>query len=52
MGEWKEFKLGDLVTLEYGKSLKGYKDGLGAYCFVKIKYSDRVSVILVWHLLL
>jgi len=24
----------------------------GSYCYVKIKYSDRVSVIFVWHLLL
>jgi len=26
MSEWKEYKLGDLLTLEYGKSLKGYQE--------------------------
>jgi type I restriction enzyme, S subunit len=26
MTEWKDCKLGDLLTLEYGKSLKGYHD--------------------------
>ncbi|WP_407281717.1 restriction endonuclease subunit S [Methanolobus sp. WCC1] len=30
-GEWKKFKIGDIVTLEYGKGLKNYKDGDGNY---------------------
>jgi type I restriction enzyme S subunit len=29
--EWKECKLGDLVSLEYGKSLKGYQGAVGKY---------------------
>ncbi|MBE0525067.1 MAG: restriction endonuclease subunit S [Methanosarcinales archaeon] len=31
MSEWKECKLGDIVTLEYGKGLKDYRDGNGKY---------------------
>ncbi|MDY0387529.1 MAG: restriction endonuclease subunit S [Methanolobus sp.] len=31
MGEWKECKIGDIVTLEYGKGLKDYKNGNGNY---------------------
>ena len=31
MGEWKECKLGKLLTLEYGKGLKGYREGIGQY---------------------
>ena len=31
MCEWKEYKIGDIVTLEYGKGLKDYKDGNGKY---------------------
>ena len=26
MGEWKEYQIGDLMTLEYGKGLKGYRE--------------------------
>lgn len=29
MPTWKEYKWGDLVTLEYGKSLSNYRDGIG-----------------------
>ena len=29
--DWHEKKWGDLLTLEYGKSLKGYKEGDGEY---------------------
>jgi type I restriction enzyme, S subunit len=29
--DWQEKKWGDLITLEYGKSLKGYKEGNGKY---------------------
>ncbi|OGJ87592.1 MAG: hypothetical protein A2268_04080 [Candidatus Raymondbacteria bacterium RifOxyA12_full_50_37] len=31
MTEWKECRLGDLITLEYGKSLQGYHDCQGVY---------------------
>ena len=31
MCEWKECKIGDIVTLEYGKGLKDYRDGNGKY---------------------
>lgn len=31
MSNWKEYKIGDIITLEYGKSLKDYRDGLGMY---------------------
>ena len=31
MGEWREYKVGDILTLEYGKSLKGYRDYIGKY---------------------
>ena len=34
MSNWKKFKLGDLLTLEYGKALKGYQyhlDGIPVY---------------------
>jgi type I restriction enzyme, S subunit len=31
MSEWKEYKLGDIVTLEYGKDLQGYRNGIGIY---------------------
>ena len=31
MSEWKECKIGDIVTLEYGKGLKDYRDGNGKY---------------------
>ncbi len=30
-GEWKECKIGDILTLEYGKRLNDYKDGNGNY---------------------
>lgn len=30
-GEWKECKIEDIVTLEYGKRLNDYKDGNGNY---------------------
>jgi type I restriction enzyme S subunit len=29
--EWSEMKWGDLITLEYGKSLKDYREGKGDY---------------------
>jgi len=29
--EWQQMKWGNLITLEYGKSLKGYKEGCGEY---------------------
>jgi type I restriction enzyme S subunit len=31
MSEWKEYKLGDLLQLEYGKSLMDYRTGIGEY---------------------
>lgn len=31
MNEWKEYKIGDILQLEYGKSLKNYHDGVGKY---------------------
>jgi len=31
MSEWKECKIGNIITLEYGKGLKGYKDCNGKY---------------------
>jgi type I restriction enzyme S subunit len=31
MDGWQEYKWGDLVTLEYGKSLVDYKEGNGAF---------------------
>ena len=31
MGEWKETKWGNIVTLEYGKSLKGYQEKISGY---------------------
>jgi type I restriction enzyme S subunit len=31
MSEWKECKLGELVSLEYGKSLSGYQESNGKY---------------------
>ena len=31
MSEWKECKLGDLVSLEYGKSLSDYRESNGQY---------------------
>jgi len=31
MTEWKSTTWGDIISLEYGKSLKGYKNGLGNY---------------------
>ena len=31
MCEWKEWKIGNIITLEYGKGLKGYKDCNGKY---------------------
>src|SRR3990172_4433104 len=30
-GEWKKMQWGDLVTLEYGKGLRGYEHGSGKY---------------------
>ena len=31
MAEWKEFKIGDVVILEYGKALANYREELGKY---------------------
>ena len=31
MSEWKECKIGDIVTIEYGKGLKDYRNGNGKY---------------------
>ena len=31
MSEWKEFRIGDIVTLEYGKTLVDYRSGIGKY---------------------
>lgn len=31
MSEWKEYKIGDILQLEYGKSLMNYQEGVGLY---------------------
>lgn len=31
MSEWREYRIGDLMTLEYGKSLKDYRNEEGEY---------------------
>lgn len=31
MSEWKEYKIGDILQLEYGKSLKNYHNGIGIF---------------------
>ncbi|MBI2270273.1 MAG: restriction endonuclease subunit S [Bacteroidetes bacterium] len=31
MSEWKEYRIGDLLQLEYGKSLMDYRNGMGTY---------------------
>jgi hypothetical protein len=31
MTEWKEYIIGDILQLEYEKSLKNYHDGIGKY---------------------
>jgi type I restriction enzyme S subunit len=31
MSEWVEYKVGQIVSLEYGKSLKNYQQGIGKY---------------------
>jgi type I restriction enzyme S subunit len=31
MSEWKEYMIGDIVSLEYGKSLQDYRNGVGKY---------------------
>jgi hypothetical protein len=30
-GEWREMQWGDLVTLEYGRALRGYESANGRY---------------------
>jgi type I restriction enzyme S subunit len=30
-GEWKQCKWGDLATLEYGRSLRGYENASGQF---------------------
>jgi len=45
MSEWKENKIGELISLEYGKGLTGYKDAIGEYEVFgtngKIGYTDQ-----------
>lgn len=31
MGEWKEYKISDIIKLEYGKALKDYSHKAGLY---------------------
>jgi len=31
MGKWKEYKIGDIISLEYGKTLTDYRTGIGEY---------------------
>ncbi len=31
MSAWKEYKIGDILLLEYGKSLMNYQEGIGLY---------------------
>lgn len=31
MNEWKEYKIADIITLEYGKSLDGYRNNVGKF---------------------
>ena len=45
MSRWEEYKIGDLLILEYGKALKDYKDSLGKFDVYgtngKIGFSDK-----------
>ena len=46
MNKWSECKIGDIVSLEYGKGLKDYRDGIGSYEVFgtngKIGFTDQI----------
>ena len=43
MGEWKEYKLGELVTLHYGKALKAEDRNEGNIPVYSSAVCDRIS---------